>query len=303
VRPALPAALVTALAVAACATPVDGHRAERPAGFVIAAGERVPVDLPVVTFRDAGGFDARLPHRWFEPAEVLPSNPADGCDTALRQGARGGGPPVHSLEQLRERVTQLVVHYDAAVTSSNCFRVLHDVRGLSVHFLLDVDGTVYQTLDLAGRARHAGDVNDVSIGIEIAHPGAWARRADADRFHADDGARLAIPAELEPPRGGPFRPARPGWFRGTSNGSEVVQRDFTEAQYASLERLVRALRRVFPALRAGPPRDADGDVARDALPEDARTAARGVLGHVHVSASKVDPGPAFDWARVLGAED
>ena len=108
---------------------------------------------------------------------------------------------------------------------------------------------------------------------------------------------------MEPPPGGPFSPARPGLFSETLNGSPVVQRDFTEAQYRALQRLVRSLAREFPALNAGPPRDAEGRVARDALEPGAAAAHRGLIGHVHISRNKVDPGPAFDWerlARVLG---
>jgi N-acetyl-anhydromuramyl-L-alanine amidase AmpD len=294
------AALLLPLVAAACASGAGrrGDAPERAPGFVVAAGKRVPVDVAVVTFRDAGGFDARAEHRWFEPGEVLPRAPATGCDTPHRATERRGGPPPRTLDALRERVTQFVMHYDVAVTSANCFRVLHDARGLSVHFLLDVDGTVYQTLDLATRARHAGANNDVSIGIEIAHPGAWDTRAGADRFYEDEGRRLVTPRALEPPPGGPFAPARPGWFEARLNGGDVHQRDFTEAQYVSLERLVGSLARSLPALRKGPPRGADGGVRRDVLPEQARTSTPGLLGHLHVSAGKVDPGPAFDWERL-----
>ena len=295
---------IVALAIlgASCASPAAGAREwkRRPRGYVLAAGERLPVDVPVITYLDAGGFDGRASHRWFTPSEELPGDPASGCDTASRFSERRGGPPPHSLAELRERVTQFVVHYDVAVTSSNCFRVLHDPRGLSVHFLLDVDGTVYQTLDLTARARHAGANNDRSIGIEIAHPGAWTTREGAGRFYGPDGVWLEIPAQLEPPRSGPFSPARPGWFTARLNGSEVHQRDFTETQYRSLAALLAALRETFPALNEGPPSDDAGDVLRDVLPEERRSSTRGLLGHVHVSAAKVDPGPAFDWSRIAG---
>ena len=67
---------------------------------------------------------------------------------------------------------QVVIHYDAVGSSERCFRALHDNRGLSSHFLLDLDGTIYQTLDLRERAFHAKDRNDSSVGIEIANIGA-----------------------------------------------------------------------------------------------------------------------------------
>jgi N-acetylmuramoyl-L-alanine amidase len=293
------------LAAAGCAsTPPDTEASAAAPGYVIAAGVRVPVDVPVITFPDAGGFDAGIRHRWFDPGAILPSSPAAGCETPTRAGPRRGEAGASTtLEHLQGRLRQFVVHYDVAVTSRNCFKVLHDVRGLSVHFLLDVDGTLYQTLDLTARARHAGSANDASIGVEIAHPGAYPTQAGADRFYTDDGARLVSVASMEPPPGGPFSPARPGLFEGTLNGSRVVQRDFTEAQYRTLERLVGALARAFPGLAGGPPRAEDGSVARDALESSVADSHRGLIGHVHVSRGKVDPGPAFDWERMQRALD
>src|SRR6185503_14558055 len=82
-------------------------------------------------------------------------------------------PGSDDLERLREVVDQFVLHYDVAGTSGRCFQVLQDARGLSVHFLLDVDGTIYQTLDLRDEAWHATKANPRSIGIEIANLGAY----------------------------------------------------------------------------------------------------------------------------------
>jgi len=41
-----------------------------------------------------------------------------------------------------------VIHFDDAGTSRTCFLVLQDDRDLSVHFMLDLDGTIYQTARL-----------------------------------------------------------------------------------------------------------------------------------------------------------
>ena len=78
---------------------------------------------------------------------------------------RGGG---WDLPTLRRIVDQFVLHYDAAGTSRTCFRILHDVRGLSVHFMLDLDGTIYQTLDAKERAWHATTSNDRAFGCTAA---------------------------------------------------------------------------------------------------------------------------------------
>ena len=77
------------------------------------------------------------------------------------------------------------------------------------------------------------------------------------------------------------------------------QYDFTEEQYRSLARLTATLCTLFPRIRCDYPRDASGDLVRGKLsgPDFARY--RGILGHYHVQANKVDPGPAFQWDRVI----
>jgi N-acetyl-anhydromuramyl-L-alanine amidase AmpD len=40
-------------------------------------------------------------------------------------------------------------------------------------------------------------------------------------------------------------------------------------------------------------------VRTDVLTDEEFAAFSGVLGHLHVSANKSDPGPAFDWERFL----
>ena len=43
--------------------------------------------------------------------------------------------------------THFVNHWDVCLSSTSCHRVLNN-RGISVHFLIDNDGTIYQTLDI-----------------------------------------------------------------------------------------------------------------------------------------------------------
>ena len=69
------------------------------------------------------------------------------------------------------RPTRLFVnHWDACLSSKSCQSVL-DKRGISVHFLIDNDGTIYQTLDMQHGAWHAGSerVNRASVGVEISN--------------------------------------------------------------------------------------------------------------------------------------
>lgn len=66
--------------------------------------------------------------------------------------------------------TQFVNHWDVCLSSKSCQRVL-DRRGISVHFLIDNDGTIYQTMDLQHVGWHAGSskINAKSIGVEISN--------------------------------------------------------------------------------------------------------------------------------------
>lgn len=63
-----------------------------------------------------------------------------------------------------------VCHWDVCLSSQSCYKVLEN-RGLSVHFLIDNDGTIYQTMDINDVAYHAGSRtwNDRSIGVEISN--------------------------------------------------------------------------------------------------------------------------------------
>jgi len=188
-------------------------------------------------------------------------------------------------------VHQIVLHYDVAGTSAQCFRVL-ERRGLSCHFLLDVDGTVYQTLDVADRAYHAGPYNEGSVGIEIANIGAYPDRDVLDRWYPD--GRLHLPAGIARgalPPSFVGRPARPGPIRGAIHGRELYQQDFTDAQYEALARLCAALCRALPRVPPRAPAERGVLAAPDAW--------SGIVGHYHLTTRKVDPGPAFDWARLL----
>tara|TARA_R110000824_G_scaffold329865_1_gene516599 strand:- start:910 stop:1842 length:933 start_codon:yes stop_codon:yes gene_type:complete len=68
----------------------------------------------------------------------------------------------------KRKIRYFVNHWDVCLSSTSCQNVL-DRRGISVHFLIDNDGTIYQTLDLQHAAWHAGSsrTNRPSVGVEI----------------------------------------------------------------------------------------------------------------------------------------
>lgn len=70
----------------------------------------------------------------------------------------------------KREIKMFMNHWDVCLNSKTCNRVLEQ-RGISVHFLLDNDGTIYQTMDMNHAAWHAGDrtLNHNTVGIEISN--------------------------------------------------------------------------------------------------------------------------------------
>jgi len=329
-RPATPRRLPLATAISALVLllfpgcralrPTTGSELRRRGDEIVVCGRYFHTGAPVVLWTDPGGYDAYRVERHFGPLTnaswEAPRGQNRGPESPNRYGLRKEGLSATALERVRaggwdlptlQRVVdQFVLHYDASGTSRRCFETLHDRRGLSVHFLLDVDGTLYQTLDLKERAWHATTSNTRSIGIEIAQAGAvpadQTQRLDASYTNDAAGVRLVLPG------GGDSgirntnltaRPARPERVIGEIQGTRLAQYDFTDEQYATLARLTATLCRVFPRLPCRAPREADGSVTPHKLPEADLKAYTGVLGHYHIQTDKVDPGPAFQWDKLL----
>ncbi len=309
------AAIVLVLAGCVAPPPRPGEEAPRRGDEISVCGRLFHTGTRVVLWNDPGGYDHyRVEPKWpdelpddvdpalLEPAPRYSWRSYDVPEALLSRAKERGW----ALDDLRAVVDQFVVHYDACGTSRRCFQVMHDERHLSVHFLLDLDGTIYQALDVKEKGWHATKANSRSIGVEIAQIGAY-DAPDHERleawYEADDaGVRITIPPELAERSGfagETFRPARAVRIEGTRNDRRLWQYDFTDAQYEALAKLAATLHRVFPSITLTVPRDASGAVLDRALTDAEFAGYRGLLGHEHVQANKVDPGPAFDWERLL----
>jgi N-acetyl-anhydromuramyl-L-alanine amidase AmpD len=315
---------IALLAAGGCTSfPQPGTLASRRGDEIVVAGKWVHTGTPVVLWMDPGGYDAYRVERRFSPfdesawetskfkvKELTSPNRyglrRDNLTPEQIERVRGGG---WDLPLLQEVVDQFVIHFDVSGTSKQCFKTLHDARGLSVHFMLDLDGTIYQTLDLKERAWHATSANTRSVGIEIANVGAYppGQKSGLDEWYVKDAAgkvRIVVPERfgetgIRTPGFVP-RPARPARVSGTIQEHELEQYDFTPEQYRALIRLTATLCKVFPKLHCDFPRDAEGRLIPRKLPDDELTRYQGVLGHYHVQTNKVDPGPAFQWDYVIG---
>ena len=89
-------------------------------------------------------------------------------------------------------------------------------------------------------------------------------------------------------------------IRGRVQGRTYFQYDFTPQQYDSLIKLTAALCTIFPNMKCDYPRDGEGKLITSKLPDGELGKYQGLLGHFHVQRDKQDPGPAFDWERVVG---
>ncbi|MBP9899947.1 MAG: peptidoglycan recognition family protein [Verrucomicrobiota bacterium] len=315
--------LAAVLLFAGCvSSPRLGAFTPRRGDEIVVAGHYIHTRTPVVLWTDPGGYDAYRVERRFAPFELSDWNNTQqevkelttpnrynlrraGLATNEIERVRGGGWDLPTLQRV---VDQFVLHYDVCGTSRQCFNVLHDHRGLSVHFMLDLDGTIYQTLDLKERAWHATTSNHRSIGIEIANMGAYRSAGDKTlaRWYAPDPdgrTRITIPERLGD--GGirtpnfVGRPARnePVW--GEIQGEVLVQYDYTPEQYRALAHLTAALCKVFPKIQCDFPRGQDGQIIPRQLADAELDNYGGVLGHYHIQKNKTDPGPALNWDYLI----
>jgi len=79
-----------------------------------------------------------------------------------------------------EEITFLILHYTGMKTAQDALdRLCCEKAEVSAHYTVDEDGTIYQHVDEADRAWHAGvsswqghdKINAKSIGVEIVNPG------------------------------------------------------------------------------------------------------------------------------------
>ncbi len=315
--------LLAVLFVGCTTTPRPGTLAPRKGDEIVVAGRFVHTGARVVTWMDPGGYDAYRVERRFSPIDKsdweTSHTEVKDLDSPNRYNLRRHGLSDEEIERIRgggwdlpllQRVVdQFVIHYDVCGTSRQCFKILHDMRDLSVHFMLDLDGTIYQTLDIKERAWHASSANNRSVGIEIANMGAYPVSGNNPfaQWYAkepDGRTRVTIPQQFGDggirTKGFVGHPARSEPVTGTVQGTELIQYDFTPQQYQALIKLTAALCKALPKIKCDYPRDAAGKLILQKLPDGELEAYQGVLGHFHIQTNKVDPGPAFQWDHVIG---
>lgn len=256
----------------------------RPSGKLIIGGKYFDTDARIVNFRDYPYWDATSESCKGTELEPVPTRctaapgggqypynqPPGYTPSTKRYQTRPGLSMSATYEQVRLMIKQFVIHLDNCSTSDLCWRVLHNERGNSCHFLVDNDGTIYQTLDLALMGWHAGAWNTYSIGVEICN---WGDAWKNPNFYK--GGQFGPDREIKPVR---------------INNHTFKAFDYTPAQYEQMRKLSRALLRIFPNLPAEYPQSSPGQQAWETMPERASHAFSGYIGHFHLTTEKWDPG-------------
>jgi N-acetylmuramoyl-L-alanine amidase len=243
---------------------------------IIISGEpyRLSGGVVVKTWKDPGGFS-------------FPARQAGRPMPLMGSRRDPDKKKVKNLEQLKATVTQVVMHTDLTSDSSMCFRVLVD-RGLSTHFMIDWDGVIYQGMDVLSEAYHAGEANNHTIGIDVNNlMRNFERESKPPPMYNPKHPRLGEMSQREYRRSGPIRKR--------INGYWTKAYGYTDVQYQALLELLKVLTGELD-IKGMVPLDEIGEIVPTALEDGAGF--EGIVGHWHLSTSRWDPGPAFDWQRV-----
>jgi len=247
---------------------------------IVICGKKYDIGTRVVLWDEPGGlnaYDTTTYVHWDEDRKT--GKKRKRVVSGKRYSRRFRIPRARTLDNLRKIVSQLFLHHDGMYRSTDTFRVLHVERGLSCHFLLDDDGTIYQTMDLFDKAWHGGNCNPVSVGIEIAS------RARADKY----------PAAYSKSRQKRHGVGPRAKHRDTINGITMLGYGYSDCQYEALARLATAILDIFPLIQPSFPKDG-ALIAKNTLSNPLKH--KGLICHFHASKVKVDP-IAFDYPRFL----
>lgn len=180
-----------------------------------------------------------------------------------------------------EDIEAVIMHYTGSTSprGTRKWLTMADDVFVSVHFIVERDGTIKQLIPLDERGSHAGgrtsklfskgNVNGRTIGIELMNVGPLAEKGSTE-FTTLSGKNFFGPGISA----GGSRPERDDDYPHT------LWEAYTPAQIDSTVELLKKLADEFPVLKSDP---------------HAR-----ITGHENVDPTrKMDPGPAFPWEIVL----
>ena len=243
---------------------------------IVVCGQKFDIGTRVVLWNEPGGFSAY-------DTEAYKTQDRKTGEVTVVKGKRyksrlAIGTP--NFEKLKKIVWQFALHHSGLYRSRDTFQTLQQ-RGLSVHFICDDDGTLYQCLDVRERAYHIGTNNAMSIGIEIDSRASAGQHPDAYDLAHQQKYKVG-PRKVK---------------QDVIHGMKMMGFEYSDGQYAALTKLTNALVQIFPLIVADFPRNADGNIIKTTLKDP--QSFRGIICHYHVTKTKIDP-ISFDYNRFLG---
>jgi len=255
---------------------------------IVICGKKVDIGTKVILWNDPDGLNAygRSKNVYYIEDRKTGKKKKEVVSGA-RFNSRSKISSQPSLNKIRNIVTQFFLHHSGLYRAKDTFNVLHNQRGISCHFILDDDGTIYQTLDMRERAWHAGLNNTIAVGVEI-DSRAYAKSLPKayDKFHQKRFGVMPRNKRLD-----------------RVNGDNILGYEYNDAQYNALINLGIGVKDIFPRLWESPnkylidfPRDQNGDIIKSKLSNPTKHI--GFICHYNSSSSKRDP-IAFDHDRFL----
>lgn len=155
-----------------------------PDTSIVFFGELWDIGVRVVKWYERGGYDGYATNRVIVKRE---DRRTGKVKTKVIKGKRYGRRFPPTKRKISD-ITQFVVHHTGGFLPGVCFNTLHNERKLSVQFIIDDFGVIYQTMDCMEIAWHGGPQNPISLGAELClypladiNPEAY-RKSKRDRF-------------------------------------------------------------------------------------------------------------------------
>ena len=175
------------------------------------------------------------------------------------------------LVKKRRKPKMFVAHWDVCLDTRSMV-VVTKKRGLSVHFGIDNDGTIYQLMDTNDIAYHARGVNTTSVGVEIAN-GIYPRFQSYYKKSGFGPRNIIIGEKVHDKELAPYL-------------------GFYDVQIDAFNALAKALGGEYD-IPFKIPKDKNENLVDKVDPRVVGRSFRGIIGHFHLNPEKNDPGIDF----------
>lgn len=244
---------------------------------IVICGEKFDIGTKVILWDDLKGFNG------YDTTIYTSIDRKTGKTiktSGKKYGTRNLLKPNPTVEQLKGIITQFFLHHTGNLKADSTFETLNE-RGLSVTFILDDNGDIYQTLDVKEKAWHGGTNNPMSIGIEICSRASASKFPnDYDEYHQEKYGILPRKKRID-----------------KVQGMTILGYEYNDAQYASLIKLMATISKIFPNLtNADFPRSSSGQVIKSLLSNPLKHI--GFICHYNTCKEKWDP-VCMDHQRIL----